>query len=494
MAGTVLKRPITVRKQVGSTAPHAASKAKRKLSEVPGAAASAAKRQRSSTSFDRSALASVTPSRVEDVKAYKPLDFFCFYVEQALRKQLRKPGVHPYVSDHGFPPVNIKHEDNVKFVQKYLMSKAQKDRVMQMILIGAFQAPDQAFCMKEVLGPFLAGVRAHRKAQYRDLLKAGSSARCVNSHFQKLQDVVQARYVRDIDPKLIASGKRTGNVYGYGDKGIYNQEHQTAAFPGMTHPEGLRWKLEHWPLWLEKAVFPQIDTWPAADDYAGIRHLLETRYKKKLQDGINSKLLVGAGNERRIVDLFGGDEKHALSMLSQALLFADILNPADPKYRELRQVHGSGAGPFVVRGIWMDLHRMPSAFPAIDTRTFCPGFVGALNGAEACKLSEATGVDFDDWKSTPWGRFDAQVRFSAWLFALQRHVDTTASKRPELRKIAKAAGADLPLHCSELEASLCFMSRLVKMFEHPYGSQAWQAASRALGQGISKKKFAELFK
>merc|ERR1719499_725368 len=97
---------------------------------------------------------------VEHVAGYKPLDYFCYYVEQVSRKHTSGDKIHPYVKAHGFPPAGISEELNLKWVQQYLRGKiADGDRALEIILMGAFQAPDQPFCFKEILPNFMRGIR-----------------------------------------------------------------------------------------------------------------------------------------------------------------------------------------------------------------------------------------------------------------------------------------------------------------------------------------------
>merc|ERR1712079_907107 len=99
------------------------------------------------------------------------------------------------------------------------------------------------------------------------------------------------------------------------------------------------------------------------------------------------------------------------------------MKPADKQYRKLRRTNGWGAGPFVLRGLWMDVQKnkeLSRNFPQLDSKTFCPGFTGALAGADACNLEKETGIKLNPVSSTPnWSSWDVQVRFSAWMHALQ---------------------------------------------------------------------------
>eukprot|EP00811_Abedinium_folium_P001876 NODE_11719_length_1269_cov_2.602452.p1 GENE.NODE_11719_length_1269_cov_2.602452~~NODE_11719_length_1269_cov_2.602452.p1 ORF type:complete len:287 (-),score=74.69 NODE_11719_length_1269_cov_2.602452:97-957(-) len=279
-----------------------------------------------------------------------------------------------------------------------------------------------------------------------------------------------------------------------GDVGLYNAEHQTSVMPGKTHPEGLRWKLENWPLWLEEGVLRQIMAWPAADDAPAIRELLRTRYQRQLPHGVQTKISTNrVGSRRRILELFDGDEAFALSALSQTLLFRDILKPQEPSVCALRWHHGLGAGTFTVRGYWMAYHRNRS-LPALDTATFCPGFVGALHGADALRLEEFTGVSLGGaGKTIAWDRYETQLRFTVWLYALRQYVERARRRDGALQTLMDRANFRMPMHFSELEASLCFMSRLVTMFEEPEGTGRWLGAARAIGNNISRRKLATLF-
>jgi len=223
---------------------------------------------------------------------YAPLDFFRYYVKQmALKHVGARDGLHPYVRDHAYPPVDISQELNMKFVQDFVMKRMSAgDPAMAFLLQGAFWAPDQPFSFRESLPLLLKGVAAHRRQQYRGL-RLGRT----NSFYDKLQRVLERRYTRGIDKALLKSGKRKGTVYGMGDKGLYNAEHQTSVMPGKTHPEGLRWKLEHWPLWLEEGALKQIRSWPAADNIDAIKDLLKTMYKRELPDGVHTPIAVGRG-------------------------------------------------------------------------------------------------------------------------------------------------------------------------------------------------------
>lgn len=96
-----------------------------------------------------------------------------------------------------------------------------------------------------------------------------------------------------------------------------------------------------------------------------------------------------------IVDIFGGDETKAYSVISQALLFAEMLKPTSKDQRKLRRTHGWGAGPFVIRGLWMAIQKnkaMLKNFPQLDSEMFCPGFTGALGGARIPSNSKGSAL------------------------------------------------------------------------------------------------------
>lgn len=432
------------------------------------------------------------PRQVEDVKRYLEMDFFRYYVQQMAQKHLgSNSGLHPFVKDHAWPPVDINAELNMRFVRNFLMKKqAGKDKTMQVILQGAFWGPDQPFCFKEVLPSFLKGLDAHRRDGWRKLKKGGT-----NIHFDEMQRVIQRRYVRGIDKKLILSGQRKGTVYGLGDKGIYNAEHQTSIMPGKTHPEGLRWKLEHWPYWLEYAVVKQIESWPSADNPKAIQDMLKSKYQKDLPEGALTKISVGFGNPKKtIVDLFGGDEKFALSTLSQALLFREIMSPKDDGLKNIRKRYGLGAGTFTVRGFWLAYHRSKT-FPAIDTQTFCPGFVGAVGGAESIGLGKFVKIKLAGDRTTiSWDRWETQIRFAAWLYSLQQYMVAAEKENPCLRDLLKRSGFKSPMHFTELEAHLCFCKRLVTMFMEDKGSKKWSNAAKAIGSNLPPAEVKELFR
>jgi len=444
-----------------------------------------------------SAVCTIPAKGEEHVHLYKPLDFYVYYVKQVTLKHAgHTHKLHRYVREYGFPPAAIQNETVLRFVQKYLLGKvAGRDKAKMMIIMGAYQAPDQPWCFKEILPVYLRGIAAQRKERYKTILAMGGKQRApTNSHFANLQKVLEKRYIRGIDPELIKSGKRKGNVHGYGDVGLYHAEHQTSVMPNMSHPAGLRWKLEHWPAWLEGAVLPQIEEWPNSDDSAGIASMIQRNYAKELPHGIRTKVTIRPGKQQHIVNLFGGDESYALSALSQALLFADILRPKNPHYHRLKREHGLGAGTFTVRGYWMAFQR-DRTFKTIDTRTFCPGFTGALRGAQATKLQKATGVAISvtDKGTIRWETWQTQIRFAAWLYALQQHLECARKQEPHLGKMLSQAGADPPLHCTELEATLCFSSRLVTMFENPRQSQAFYSAATAIGENLPDKVLRKLY-
>lgn len=433
------------------------------------------------------------PELVERVDDYQKLDFFRHYVEQMCKKHLgSSAGVHPYVRDFAWPPIILEQELNMKFVKSFLMQRvAGADVAMQMMLQGASWAPDQPFCFKEVLPHFLDGLAAHRAKQWRTLLDGET-----NSHFEKLEKVLQKRYVRGIDPALIRSGQRKGTVYGMGDLGIYNAEHRTSIMPGKTHPECLRWKLEHWPCWLEGAVLKQFESWPSAGDPAAIRSMLSAKYSRELPHGVNTEIKIGKCGKRAkmrsILRMFGGEEAYALSVLSQALLFRDVIDPKDKHLKSLRVRHGLGAGTFTIRGFWLAYHRL-ATFESIDTETFCPAFVGALAGAIAIGLPGFTGVDLaGGGKNISWDRWETQVRFASWTYALQKYMKSS-EQDPGLRRLLKRSGFKSPLHATELEAHLCFLSRLATMYRHSPESQKWRNAAKAIGGNLEPSMVRELF-
>eukprot|EP00929_Paragymnodinium_shiwhaense_P122658 TRINITY_DN95602_c0_g1_i1.p1 TRINITY_DN95602_c0_g1~~TRINITY_DN95602_c0_g1_i1.p1 ORF type:complete len:450 (-),score=118.47 TRINITY_DN95602_c0_g1_i1:45-1394(-) len=425
---------------------------------------------------------------------FGPLEFFCYYVRQVSLKQAGfQKELHPLVRDYGYPPAAIEEETVLKWVKRYLLKKVSgKCPIMKMVVMGTYQAPDQPWCFKECLPLWLKGYKQQRREGFKTILKKGGKQRKpLFTVHQQLETLLQKRYIRGIDPELIKSGKRKGTVHGYGDVGLYHAEHQTSVMPGLTHPQGLRWKLEHWPVWLEKGVYQQVVHWPDSDDCDAIRAMLTERYSRKLPEGVRTKIDLGTGREKRIVQLFGGDEVFALSAVSQALLFADLVRPADHEYRKLKTEHGLGAGCFTIRGYWMAFQRDRS-FKAIDTRTFCPGFVGALKGAMQSQLTRATGIVVN--REDNWNSFETQIRFGGWLYALQQHMNETVKKDRRLGRLLKEAGSPLPLHMTELEATLCFSSRLGTMLSHPRHSMQFHSAANAIGENLSDEILNKLFR
>lgn len=402
-----------------------------------------------------------------------PIDLFWHYADQVNNKQNKKKVDDPIVAKHAFPPTDLRGETNVKFNQQILAKIAGGDPAWQMILIGTFQAPDNPWCFVETLPAFLKGVKAQRE---------GHGPTQVKKHFNEVGRILEKRYVRGIPAQDLKSGKRKGTVQGYGDTGLYSAEHQSAILPGMTHPQGLRWKLEHWPYWCEHALLPLVKDWPAASDAKGIDALLKRKnFAKLLPEGIGTKIVPRSGAKAvRIVDLFGGSAAYASSVISQALLFQEMLKPSDPDQRGIRIKYGWGVGPFTVRGLWMECNKYPPLeknFPQIDSATFCPGFVGALGGIKACNLEETTGVSLTARKggTVNWSKWDVQVRFAAWLYDLQ-------SRRP-----------DRDLHCTELEATLCFFLRYAKMRASDPKSMQYQMAARAIGANLDAKVIASIY-
>merc|ERR1712183_141992 len=120
--------------------------------------------------------------------------------------------------------------------------------------------------------------------------------------------------------------------------------------------------------------------------------------------------------------------------------------------------------------------------------------VGALKGAKSVRVESFTGVKLSVSArgSIAWGSWQTQLRFGAWLYALQQHVSQAAHADRTFATALKRSGLDLPMHCSEIEADLCFMSRLVQMFENPEGSQLWQSASRGIGCNLPRRLVATL--
>lgn len=388
---------------------------------------------------------------------------FWEYVSQVAKKhsQKCKERLDPIIALHSFPPTDLQEETNVKFAQKVLGAVAAGDRTWQLLLIMLFQAPDHCWCFHAIMEPLIRGVLAQKAGKSRDAKR----------YFDDLQSILQRR----ADETM---------VFGNGEVGIYNAEHLTATMKGKTHVEALRIKLERWPAWVDGAVGPLLASWPHSTDVKGISALLKQhRFARKLPDGIDTMLRV---NEERcvpIVDLFDGDRKKAHSVVSQALLFAEIMNPADKAQRRLRKEKGWGAGPFVVRGLWMDVQKersMLQNFPQLDSETFCPGFTGALGGAAACNLQESTGISLNPGSSSApnWSSWEVQVRFTAWMHFLQA---------------AQPKGSGPKLHSTELEACLCFFLRYKTMKEHTPGSREYVAASNAIGSNITPATTKKIF-
>jgi len=338
---------------------------------------------------------------------------------------------------------------------------AAGDRTWQLLLIMLFQAPDHCWSFHAILGPLIKGLLAQHACRSVDAQK----------HFDKVQLVLQRR------------ANRTG-IFGNGERGIYNAEHLTATMKGKTHVEGLRFKLEHWPSWIKGALKPLLTSWPASDDVAAIGALLqEHRFARKLPEGIRTKIRVSKERCVPIEELFDGDARKTYSVVSQALLFSEMLKPTDKEQRKLRIKSGWGAGPFVLRGLWMDVQRDKALlrnFPQLDTVTFCPGFTGALAGADACNLTESTGIKLNPGsRSAPnWSSWDVQVRFNAWMHALQ---------------VSQPTGNGLRLHSSELEGCLCFFLRYKTMKTHDKGSREYEAASRAIGFNCAAPTMKKIF-
>lgn len=384
---------------------------------------------------------------------------FWHYVEQCKLKHSGGRVSDRLVADYAFPPAHLNGELVVKFNQQVLVKMAGGDRMWQLILITAYQAPDNPWCFLETLLPFVRGVKAQRRG----------NAKQAKQQFDEVGRVLRERYVRGISPKDLASGKRKGTVNGFGDVGLYSAEHRTAILPGKSHPDGLRWKLEHWPHWVEHGLFPLIDGWPRASDAKAIDALLEdSRFAAQFPKGIQTGLVPRLGAPPvPIVELFGGDEAYTRSVLSQALLFQEMLRPTDKEKRRLRERDGWGVGPFTVRGLWMEHNKFPTlnrSFPCFDTSTFCPGFVGALGGIKACDLERRTGVSLTTTRkgTIAWSKWHTQVRFAAWLHSLQ------------------ASNPSFNMHCTEAEATLCFFLRYFKMRRSGAG-QEFGSAARAIG-------------
>merc|ERR1712151_1480105 len=159
------------------------------------------------------------------------------------------------------------------------------------------------------------------------------------------------------------------------------------------------------------------------------------------------------------------------------------MKPADREQRKLRRTHGWGAGPFVLRGLWMGVQKKPALmknFPQLDSGTFCPGFTGALGGADACKLKETTGISLNPGSASApnWSSWEVQVRFTAWMHALQ---------------VAQPKGSGPKLHSTELEACLCFFLRYKTMKAHAPGSREYVAASNAIGSNIAPATMRKIF-
>mmetsp|Transcript_4643 Transcript_4643/g.10905 ORF Transcript_4643/g.10905 Transcript_4643/m.10905 type:complete len:451 (-) Transcript_4643:83-1435(-) len=401
-------------------------------------------------------------------------ELFWHYVDQVDRKHGKGRVSDPIVKKYGFPPANLAGEANVKFNQKVLARIARGHRTWQLILIGTFQAPDNPWCFLETLIPFLRGVRAQR---------AGCEQSVVTNHFDEVERILCARYVRGIPAADLASGKRSGTINGYGHIGLYSGEHRIPILPGMSHPQGLRWKLEHWPYWLEHAVLPLLDSWPKPSAAARVDALLEERrFAGHFADGIKTRIVPRRGAKALpLIDLFGGDEAYTRSVISQALLFQELLKPSDLRQRAIRNKYGWGVGPFTIRGLWMEFNKFPSlcrSFPPFDTSTFCPGFVGALGGIRSCNLEAITGVSLTVARggSVNWTKWDVQVRFAAWMYSL------------------KQSKPNRDLHCTEAEATLCFFLRYMKMRGSDPKSQQHQAAARAIGKNLERSVMASLFR
>jgi len=403
------------------------------------------------------------PIGVSVAKRQRLCSGFWEYVAQVSKKHSRhhQGRLDPIIASHGFPPTNLQEETNVKFAQRVLAPVAAGDRTWQLLLIMLFQAPDHCWSFHAVLAPLIKGVLAQR---------ACKSAKA-RKHFDKVQLVLQRR------------ADKTG-IFGNGEMGIYNAEHLTATVKGKTHVEGLRFKLERWPRWIEGALQPLLMSWPASDDVAMIGALLqENRFARKFPEGIRTKIRVNRERWVPIEELFDGDARKTYSVVSQALLFSEMLKPTDEEQRKLRIKNGWGIGPFVLRGLWMDVQRdkaLLRSFPQLDTATFCPGFTGALGGAEACNLTESTGIQLNPGlRSAPnWSAWDVQVRFNAWMHAL---------------RVSQPKGSGPRLHSSELEGCLCFFLRYKTMKAHCKGSREYEAASRAIGCNFAAPTMKKIF-
>jgi hypothetical protein len=345
---------------------------------------------------------SATPLKAAS-KRQRTGHLFWQYVQEVNNKHSGAPAsrLDEIVASHGFPPTDLREELNVKFAQRTLLPMAGGNPAWQLLLVGLFQAPDHCWCLRSILDPLLKGIVAQRAGRAKEEKRA----------FDKVEKILEKR--------AEASG-----VFGTGDSGVYNAEHLTATMKGKTHVQALRLKLQWWPKWLEDAVLPLVKSWPASSDTKGIDKFLRLKYPKALPEGVHTTLRIsstpGLPREKKILDLFGGDVKKATSALSQAFLFAEMLRPSDPEQRKLRKKFGWGAGPFVVRGFWMDFQKSPlmaKSLPQFDTESFCPGFTGALAGAADCQLEQATGISLNPGnKSAPnWTSWQVQVRFTAWL-------------------------------------------------------------------------------
>jgi len=74
-----------------------------------------------------------------------------------------------------------------------------------------------------------------------------------------------------------------------------------------------------------------------------------------------------------------------------------------------------------------------------------------------------------------WSKWDVQVRFASWMYALQ------------------AAKPNGNMHCTELEATLCFFLRYWRMRNSDPNSMQYKAASRAIGANLDSKVVAKIF-
>lgn len=400
---------------------------------------------------------------VSSCKRQKVGEGFWDYASQVAKKHNQKSntGLNPIIASHSFPPTDLQEETNVKFAQKVLCAVAAGDRSWQLLLIMLFQAPDHCWCFHAIMDPLIRGVLAQQAGKFK----------FAKSHFDQVQRILQKRADRTM-------------VFGNGEVGIYNAEHLTATMKGKTHVQALRIKLEKWPAWIDGVISPLLSAWPASNDVRAISALLQQpRFARKLPEGIHTKLRVNKNKVAPIVDLFGGDSKKAYSVLSQALLFAEIMKPSDKCQLKLRRTKGWGAGPFVVRGLWMDVQKDRNVlknFPQLDSETFCPGFTGALGGASACNLEKSTGISLNPGSSSApnWSSWEVQVRFTAWMHALQ---------------VAQPKGSGPKLHSTELEACLCFFLRYKVMKTHAPGSREYVAASNAIGSNIAPAAMKKIF-